>query len=955
MEQGELSETIASVTQGSDGAGDETTLAQLLDSLGDRLERTLGGRLDQLERMILSLRMQGEGGVHSLRGRTSSVDRRGPPRLGVVDRRHPAKDGANLPGTLKALDNSSPERAVDDVDSPKLERARGRAGLNDRAGAHGVPVGIINASWRWPLDFGALTAGLGYEDARSAAQKWRANVRVHKSSGSAPLKALEESSSKEAPSTTLPRSPLNGEDSTSSMAFSGETWKEPAEPSPDASQSAFEVAGFELSPHEMSPFCRRGISESELSVSSCGPSTVVNVQFVLLEVWAKGEVSNKNVAEHVWARSARRCTESNLVMPNMQGLDEAVPWWLTRPSSPRRLVWDMISMVLILYDIIVIPVQLAFETGENGIFAAINLMTLFFWTLDIFFTFLCGVYNRGDEELRLMHIALNYLRTWFVMDVAVVGSEWVWLSGLSRSQSRGIALARLGKSVRILRLLRLWRMRETMGKFQDRITSEYIHIVLRVAKLIVLILGVNHFLACIWYALGTHLFDEESASWVEAGEFAHENLAYRYLTSFHWSITQFTPASMEVVPTSWPERLFCVCVIVLGLVMFSSFISSITAAMTQLQQLSGLFDKNLSVLRRYLRDREISGDLTMRILRFVEHQQSRAAKEVRERDVVLLGSLSRPLYMEMMRQVYAPVLATHPMLSYFGDLGEDSALHQLCNQAVTHFQHSTGDVLFTGGTGGHHMYFLRKGAMRYALGGVVSPPPTADGWRQPMSPVPTGKRISNGKLLGAVKSLLYVPRDPSARSMVSPLASNNTKDEAGAMSPTTPSQIAGDSLDNTLLQEVGAHCCEAALWTNWVHLGTMHIVASTEIISLSASGFADVMVKHRRMFHDVCHYGYLFIERMNAFMAKQPATDLPIFSKQELADEAFLTTLKRDRVGRASKQRSRTSIFHTSSRSAVSKIRDWVHEERRNNDSVDPDWAAHIDDELALRHVWSEP
>lgn len=54
---------------------------------------------------------------------------------------------------------------------------------------------------------------------------------------------------------------------------------------------------------------------------------------------------------------------------------------------------------------------------------------------------------------------------------------------------------------------------------------------------------VNHFIACGWYAVGTIDFDQ--GSWTDALR-STPSLGYQYTTSLHWSLTQFTPASMEV-------------------------------------------------------------------------------------------------------------------------------------------------------------------------------------------------------------------------------------------------------------------------------------------------------------------------------------------------------------------------------------------------------------------------
>merc|ERR1719491_32015 len=104
-------------------------------------------------------------------------------------------------------------------------------------------------------------------------------------------------------------------------------------------------------------------------------------------------------------------------------------------------------------------------------------------------------------------------------------------------------------------------------------------------KTLVFIVIINHYIACIWYMVGSGHF--ASSAWTTKflvnypGEFP-----YAYATALHWSLTQFTPASMEVVPENTVERVFCVMVLVFAMVTFSSFISSITNAMTQLRNLN---------------------------------------------------------------------------------------------------------------------------------------------------------------------------------------------------------------------------------------------------------------------------------------------------------------------------------------------------------------------------------
>merc|ERR1719517_170672 len=118
----------------------------------------------------------------------------------------------------------------------------------------------------------------------------------------------------------------------------------------------------------------------------------------------------------------------------------------------------------------------------------------------------------------------------------------------------------------------------------------------------------NHFLACGWYAVGNFGLDP---SWVQVLE--GKDLQFRYITSLHWSLTQFTPASMEVFPRNSTERSFAVIVILAAMLTFSSFVSSITSGMTRLRMLKSEKAKQQYLLRSFLKENKIPPDLSMRI------------------------------------------------------------------------------------------------------------------------------------------------------------------------------------------------------------------------------------------------------------------------------------------------------------------------------------------------------
>merc|ERR1712007_143897 len=148
--------------------------------------------------------------------------------------------------------------------------------------------------------------------------------------------------------------------------------------------------------------------------------------------------------------------------------------------------------------------------------------------------------------------------------------------------------------------------------------------------------------------------------WVKFYTTPDDSWKMLYLISLHWSLTQFTPATMAVQPQNLAEQAFAVAVLLFALVTFSSFVSSITNLMTHLQSLSSEQAKQFLKLERYLSDNHISFHLSFRVRRFLDHFFKEQNKKSHEKDVEILIYLSEPLRMELHREVYSPSVIKHP-------------------------------------------------------------------------------------------------------------------------------------------------------------------------------------------------------------------------------------------------------------------------------------------------------
>jgi len=474
---------------------------------------------------------------------------------------------------------------------------------------------------------------------------------------------------------------------------------------------------------------------------------------------------------------------------------------LLAPNATVRSWWDLAGTLLLIYDIIGIPMD-AFEPEPNTFTQFMDYFTLVFWSADIFMSCITGYVARGVTIMDPKLIIKNYLRTLFLMDLVVVGPDWIFLIVTLASQGSNNAIdagqgsnriIRVMRVVRLARLLRLVKLTRGLAMVRDRIESEFMFIVVNIFKLILMLLFVNHVLGSLWYLVGTICRSEGEVNWIVAHEFADSSLGYRYFTSLHWSLTQFTPASMSVQPQNIYERMFAICVLVFGLVLFSSFISSITASMTQLRNMSEDKSKQFWLLRKYLRQRGIDKQLTFRILRYVEYAIKEKTVLVSDSKVWSLGLLSQQLREELQYEVSFKCLMSHPFFEKARTVSSMSTF-QLAAQALSVEMLASRDTIFNPGTLATAMFIVAFGQLKY----------------QKMDELNIEETDDTNKL---------------------------TKDD---------------------------WACEHALWTKWTHMGCLRAVSEVRLVAIDVKKFQDVVNKDPIAWNLAHTYAEKYVDWLNA-------------------------------------------------------------------------------------------
>lgn len=392
--------------------------------------------------------------------------------------------------------------------------------------------------------------------------------------------------------------------------------------------------------------------------------------------------------------------------------------FLIEPGSNLRIFWDLLCTMFLIYDILMIP-ALAFDPERDTFMVTMEWLTLVFWSSDMIMSCITGVVVKGVTHMEAWFILKVYLRTWFILDIIVVVPDWIFtIMELTDGEESGGAadsgkLLRALRFFRTIRLLRLAKLQRIIMLLRDRIESESTFIVVMIAKYLSMLLMLSHLLAALFWVIGTLSKNGGDPNWIETQDFGEKQVFYKYLTSLHWALCMFTPGSMSVQPQNVPERLMAITILVCGLVVFTAFISSVTASIAQLRALQGDKGKTLWMLRRFLRQHGISQGLSFRVLRYAENALYAAKdRKLAMHQVSAFNHLTDQLRTEVTFEAVYSCLSVHPVFEQMVRT-TNVTMFRLVGTALSQRPLAKDDVLFTYGQQASHMHLVVSGEVGY--------------------------------------------------------------------------------------------------------------------------------------------------------------------------------------------------------------------------------------------------
>ncbi|XP_047233853.1 potassium voltage-gated channel subfamily H member 6 isoform X1 [Girardinichthys multiradiatus] len=346
----------------------------------------------------------------------------------------------------------------------------------------------------------------------------------------------------------------------------------------------------------------------------------------------QGKEHSQNVTEKV---TQVLSLESD-VLPEYKLQVPETTWWILLHYSPFKAFWDWIILLLVLYTAVFTPYSAAFLLDEHGNLRqrrcgytcnplnVVDLMVDVMFIVDIVINFRTTYVDHNEVVVtQPSRIAKHYIKGWFLIDMfaATPFDLLIFRSGSDE-------MATLTSLLKTARLLRLVRVARKLDRY-----SEYGAAVLFLLMCTFVLIA--HWLACIWYAIGfverpytetgwlDNLAEQLGKAYNESDSTSGPSVKDKYVTALYFTLSSLTSVGFgNVSPNTNSEKIFSICVMVIGSLMYASIFGNVSAIIQRLYSGTTRYHTQMLRVKEFIRFHQIPGGLRLRLEEYFQHAWS---------------------------------------------------------------------------------------------------------------------------------------------------------------------------------------------------------------------------------------------------------------------------------------------------------------------------------------------
>ncbi|XP_068433377.1 potassium voltage-gated channel subfamily H member 5-like [Clinocottus analis] len=383
--------------------------------------------------------------------------------------------------------------------------------------------------------------------------------------------------------------------------------------------------------------------------------------------------NNRNLVQQLAPLSTELSHKPSRLAEALQLGSDILPQYKQEaPKTPPHIIlhyctfkttWDWVILILTFYTAIMVPYNVSFKTKQNNlVWLVLDSVVDVIFLVDIvlnFHTTFVGPAGEVISDAKL--IRMNYLKTWFVIDLLsclpydIINAFEHVNEDVSTSSSRAShlrdssifhrnttraedsllpGLSSLFSSLKVIRLLRLGRVARKL--------DHYLEYGAAVLVLLVCVFGlVAHWLACIWYSIGDYEVIDETTNTIKTDSWLYQlalsiGTPYRYnasgtgqweggpnkdtlyISSLYFTMTSLTTIGFgNIAPATDGEKIFSVAMMMVGSLLYATIFGNVTTIFQQMYTNTNRYHEMLNNVRDFLKLYQVPKGLSERVMDFI--------------------------------------------------------------------------------------------------------------------------------------------------------------------------------------------------------------------------------------------------------------------------------------------------------------------------------------------------
>ncbi|NXP31174.1 KCNH1 protein, partial [Leiothrix lutea] len=472
----------------------------------------------------------------------------------------------------------------------------------------------------------------------------------------------------------------------------------------------------------------------------------------VLQQLAPSVQKGENVHKH--SRLAEVLQLGSEILPQYKQEAPKTPPHIILHYCVFKTTWDWIILILTFYTAILVPYNVSFKTKQNNVaWLVVDSIVDVIFLVDIvlnFHTTFVGPAGEVISDPKL--IRMNYLKTWFVIDLLsclpydvinafenvdevsiplppinyypmVGGSILVIFCSCSCYILFGMEnelFLILFSSLKVVRLLRLGRVARKL--------DHYIEYGAAVLVLLVCVFGLAaHWLACIWYSIGDYEVIDEDTNTIRTESWLYQlgesiGTPYRfntsgfgkweggpskdsvYISSLYFTMTSLTSVGFgNIAPTTDGEKIFAVAMMMIGSLLYATIFGNVTTIFQQMYANTNRYHEMLNSVRDFLKLYQVPKGLSERVMDYIVSTWSMSRGIDTEK---VLQICPKDMRADICVHLNRKVFKEHPAFR----LASDGCLRALAMEFQT-VHCAPGDLIYHAGESVDSLCFVVSGSL----------------------------------------------------------------------------------------------------------------------------------------------------------------------------------------------------------------------------------------------------